>query len=67
MVGEAEVTALTIKGWQQENAELQDEIARLRTDRDRLLVLATKHCDRNHHDWQEILKIADDCHEERQK
>ena len=25
---------------------------------DRLLVLATKHCPREHHDWQEILKIA---------
>lgn len=29
-------------------------------ERDRLLVLATKHCDKSHHDWDEILKIAND-------
>lgn len=27
-------------------------------DKDRLLVLATKHCPKNHHDWQEIMQIA---------
>jgi hypothetical protein len=27
-------------------------------ERDRLLVLATKWCDKTHHDWQEILRIA---------
>ena len=32
----------------------------LREERDRLLVLATKHCPRGHHDFSEILKIADD-------
>lgn len=25
---------------------------------DRLLVLATKHCDREHHDWEAILSLA---------
>jgi FtsZ-binding cell division protein ZapB len=29
-------------------------------ERDRLLTLATKHCPREHHDWQEILRIAGD-------
>jgi predicted nucleic-acid-binding protein len=29
-------------------------------ERDRLLVLATKHCDKHHHDWQELLRIAGD-------
>jgi hypothetical protein len=29
-------------------------------DKDRLLVLATKHCPRDHHDWQEIMRIAGD-------
>lgn len=29
-------------------------------ERDRLLVLATKHCHKTHHDWQEILRIAGD-------
>lgn len=32
----------------------------LEIERDRLLVLATKHCDKTHHDWQEILRIAGD-------
>lgn len=26
---------------------------------DRLLTLATKHCPRDHHDWSEIVKIAE--------
>lgn len=29
-------------------------------ERNRLLVLATKHCDKEHHDWLEILRIAGD-------
>ena len=33
---------------------------KLKLERDRLLVLATKHCPKNHHDWDEILKIAGD-------
>ena len=32
----------------------------IQRERDRLLVLATKHCPKNHHDWQEILRIAGD-------
>jgi hypothetical protein len=30
----------------------------LEAQRDRLLVLATKHCDKNHKDWQEIINIS---------
>lgn len=90
--------SLSLKGWQQENAELQDEVLRLRkaaedwhdaavisernrycgrhkhrvahfceecftevmAERDRLLVLATKHCPLDHHDFQEILRIGGD-------
>ena len=33
---------------------------KLKLERDRLLVLATKHCPKNHHDWDEILKISGD-------
>ena len=51
---------LQLKGWQQENAELLDEIDRLKTERDRLLTLATKWCGTWHHDWQEILQLARD-------
>lgn len=34
------------------------EISELQKQRERLLVLATKHCPKDHHDWQEILEIA---------
>lgn len=30
---------------------------KLRDQRDRLFVLATKHCPKDHHDWQEILEF----------
>jgi len=33
-------------------------IAELEKENERLLTLATKWCDKSHHDWQEILKIA---------
>ena len=33
---------------------------RVRRERERLLVLATKHCPKDHHDWAEILVIAND-------
>jgi len=39
---------------------LSNLYTRMQAERDRLLVLATKHCPREHHDWQEILRIADD-------
>jgi hypothetical protein len=29
-------------------------------ERSRLLTLATKHCPKDHHDWAEIIEIADD-------
>lgn len=38
--------------------DVKQEIDKLRQERDRLLVLATKWCDKTHHDWQEILRIA---------
>lgn len=38
----------------------EDDYAELKKERDRLLVLATKHCDTSHHDWDEILNIAND-------
>ena len=34
-------------------------IAELLAENERLLVLATKWCDKDHHDWQEILEIAE--------
>ena len=34
--------------------------AKLKKERDRLLALATKHCNQTHRDWQEILRIAGD-------
>jgi len=37
-----------------------EDYAALEKERDRLLVLATKHCDTSHHDWDEILTIAND-------
>lgn len=40
--------------------EVKQERDRLRKERDRLLVLATKYCPKDHHDWQEILRIAGD-------
>ena len=39
---------------------LSRERDKLQQERDRLLVIATKHCDSNHHDWDEILRIAND-------
>ena len=48
-----------------EYEEVADEIERLRSEntqlqkeRDRLLVLATKWCDKNHQDWTEILNLV---------
>ena len=38
---------------------IHSECEMLREERDRLLVLATKHCPRDHHDFSEILNIAD--------
>ena len=35
------------------------ECKKLRNTADRLLVLATKWCSKNHHDWAEILTIAE--------
>ncbi len=32
----------------------------LRKERDRLLTLAVKWCDKNHHDWEEIEKMSED-------
>lgn len=35
---------------------LEAENNKLKKERDRCLVIATKWCDKNHHDWKEILK-----------
>jgi hypothetical protein len=46
-----------------QTAELQgfrEYLYHLERERDRLLVLATKHCPKEHHDWQELLKISVD-------
>ena len=37
---------------------LWEEVRKLRKERNRLLVLATKHCPRDHHDWQELLTYS---------
>lgn len=39
--------------------KLERENKELEKCRDRCLVLATKWCDRSHHDWDEVLKLAD--------
>ena len=39
-------------------ARMRAERDEIREERDRLLVLATYHCPREHHDWQELLQIA---------
>ena len=38
---------------------LQQQIEKAERERERLLVLAAKHCDRCHHDFSEIKRIAD--------
>ncbi len=38
--------------------ELEAENKQLHADRSRLLVLATKHCPRDHHDFATILELA---------
>ena len=43
--------------WDSPQAE---RVRQVRAERDRLLVLATKHCPHSHNDWQEILRIAGD-------
>ena len=40
------------------NSPQAEKVRELRQERDRFLVLATKHCPKDHHDWQEILKIV---------
>lgn len=45
---------------QKDLAWAADEIIELSEKADRLLVLATKHCPKEHHDWQEVLRIAGD-------
>ena len=35
-------------------------VGKLREERDRLLVLATKWCDESHQDWDEILRLTRD-------
>jgi len=37
------------------------KIKELETQRNRLLTLAVKWCDKSHHDWEEIKSICDEC------
>lgn len=50
---EADVTRLETELWRQGN-----KLAEAQADGERLLVLATKWCDSDHHDWKEILKFG---------
>ena len=38
--------------------ELEKQLAEAQADAERLLVLATKWCDKDHQDWQEILRFS---------
>jgi|GEM_PF-3855029 len=40
------------------NSPQAERVRQVRAERDRLLVLAAKHCPLEHPDWQEILRIA---------
>ena len=42
------------------HCEYCDAVLRMALDDSRLLTLATKHCPKDHHDWQEIQRIAGD-------
>ena len=46
------------KYWRDWNGRAANRAAKLEAENDRLLVLATKWCDKSHHDWEEILKFA---------
>ena len=51
------VMAMTAEGLHSKS-DIAAELAYRDQQRDRLLTLATKWCDKDHHDWQEILHIA---------
>jgi len=38
-------------------ADCYGRLRKLKTERDRLLTLATKHCPKDHHDWKEIQRM----------
>ena len=46
-----------------EDVGIEERLARAEKDRDRLLVLAMKHCPKQHHDWTELCEIYDRIHE----
>jgi len=62
------------KGWKVTSLETEngwisvkiDKLERLMEEHKRLLVLATKHCPTNHHDWLEILEIAGDSNDDKE-
>ena len=57
-----DVDYLVIAGLVADLADLADPQATtlraMEKERDRLLVLATKHCPKEHHDWEEIIEAA---------
>lgn len=48
--------------WRDWNGRAANRAAVLEAQRDRLLVLATKWCPSNHHDWKEILDLGEGTH-----
>ena len=42
-----------------EIVDLQKQNAALQAKVERLFILATKHCNSNHHDWRELMTIMD--------
>ena len=51
--------AISTRVLEKQYRDALNRIDNLICERDRLLVLSTKWCDRNHHDWKEIIYIAD--------
>ena len=49
-----------LKLYRRSHKKLHAKYEELRLERNRLLVLATKHCPKDHHDWQEILQFDSD-------
>ena len=51
--------AISTRVLEKQYRDALNRIDNLICERDRLLVLSIKWCDRNHHDWKEITYIAD--------
>lgn len=57
---ENEDLCFRLRRWQQGGNALGTnyQVKTLKAERDRLWVLATKHCPRDHHDWDEVKSFA---------